>query len=297
LIIFWKTIILSKVIIRAPVKTAQRHYAALKISDMALRDILPLSLTGAPCVSIQRQAMLEEAVCLLVPYLETMTDSLVVAGDKNEPLGIIGGKEIIQCILACQKGISKMHADEIMSHTITKVTGATKLRELVEAWKKTGRAFSIIPNSIGGYSAISARKVLEICKGAMTDMAVSDLPKKETVTFKPDSTAGDVMNMMIKNGTRRVLLEGTNQYISDRIIIERIATDLAYMENPVGFLQLPVIGFGLEYAKVLPKDLKVNELASIMFGMLHPYVLFRGHVISPWDICLAALSERMLEYG
>jgi CBS domain-containing protein len=265
---------------------------------MALRDILPLSLTGAPCISIQRQAMLEEAICLLVPYLETMTDSLVVAGDKNEPLGIIGGKEIIERILACpQGGISKMHAEEIMSHTITKVTGATKLRELVEGWIKTGRAFSIIPNSIGGYSAISARKVLEICKGAMTDMAVSELPKKNTVTFKPDSTAGEVMNLMIKNGTRRVLLEGTNQYISDRIIIERVATDLGYLENPAAFLKLPVIGFGLEYAKILPKDLKVNELASIMFGMLHPYVLFREHVISPWDICLAALSDRMLEYG
>lgn len=265
---------------------------------MALRDILPLSLTGAPCVSIQRQARLEEAVCLLVPYLETMADSLVVAGDKNEPLGIIGGKEIIERILACPPGgISEMHAEGIMSRIITRVTGATKLRDLVGEWMKTGRAFSIIPNSIGGYSVISARKVLEICKGVMTDMAVSELPKKNTVTFKADSTAGDVMQLMIKNKTRRVLLEGTNQYVSDRIIIERIATDLGYLANPAGFLQLPVIGFGLEYAKILPKDLKVNELASIMFGMLHPYVLFRGQAISPWDICLAALSDRMLEYG
>jgi hypothetical protein len=102
---------------------------------------------------------------------------------------------------------------------------------------------------------------------------------------------------MLKNKTRKLLLENTNQFISDRIIIEKIASDLNYLRTVGNFLEMPVTGFGLEYAKVITKDIMVNELASIMFGMQHPYAVFRDQVISPWDICLALLSERMQEYS
>jgi hypothetical protein len=101
---------------------------------------------------------------------------------------------------------------------------------------------------------------------------------------------------MLKNKTRKLLLENTNQFVSDRIIIEKIASDLNYLRIGGNFLEMPVTGFGLEYAKVLTKDIMVNELASIMFGMQHPYAVFRDQVISPWDICLALLSDRMQEY-
>ena len=139
--------------------------------------------------------------------------------------------------------------------------------------------------------------MLEVGKTSMTDMRVSELPKKKVLTFKADSTVNEVMNAMIKNKTRKLLLENTNQFISDRIIIEKIATDFNYLRNTTNFLDLPVIGFGLEYAKIISKDIMVNELASIMFGMVHPYVAFRDQVVSPCDICLALLSDRIQEYA
>jgi hypothetical protein len=101
---------------------------------------------------------------------------------------------------------------------------------------------------------------------------------------------------MLKYNTRKLLLEITNQFISDRIIIEKIATDLNYLRDTTDFLDLPIIGFGLEYAKVISKDIMVNELSSIMSGMMHPYAVFRDQAISPWDICLALLSDRVQEY-
>jgi len=271
----------------------------LKISEATLRHLLPISLTNAPCVSIQKEAKVDEAIGLLVPYLESMTDSLVVTGDSNEPIGIIGGKDVIENVLASPaiKPIGDHSAESIMSGIITRVEGATKLADLISEWKKTGRAFSIIPNAIGGYSAISARKVLEIGKTAMTDMAISELPKKKVVSFSMDSTIRDVIDLMLKNRTRKVLLENTNEFVSDRIILEKLAMELAYLKDVDGFMSLPVSGLGMEYAKVITKDLMLNELSSIMFGMMHPYVSFRDQVVSPWDICLALLSERFQEYG
>lgn len=274
-----------------------QHISALKVSEHAIRDLLPLSLTNTPCVSIQSMAKVEEAVYLLVPYLETMTDSLVVTGDDNEPVGIIGGKEFIQMLAEPTADMFDGDVGTIMSPHITRVSGTSKLGEIIGEWEKTGRAFSIIPNPIGGYSAISARKLLEVGKSSMTDMAISELPEKRAITFRMDSTVREVIGMMLENKTREILLENTNQFASDRVIIEKIATDTNHLRNVENFLELPVVGFGLEYAKVIPKDLKVNELSSIMFGMLHPYALFRGRTISPWDICLALLSEKIQEYG
>jgi CBS domain-containing protein len=262
-----------------------------------LRDLLPISLTAVPCVSIQRQAKIEEAVGLLIPYLESMADSLIVTGENNEPIGIVGGREIIEKVLANpSRSIFEGEIETIMSHTITRVSGTTTVRNVIEDWQKTGRAFSLIPNAIGGFSVISARKMLEVGKISMTDMRISELPKKKISSFSTNSTINEVINAMLKNKTRKLVLENTNQFISDRIIIEKIASDLNYLKNTNNFLELPVTGFGLEYAKVITKDIMVNELASIMFGMQHPYAVFRDQVISPWDICLALLSERMQEY-
>ncbi|MEM2160869.1 MAG: CBS domain-containing protein [Candidatus Nitrosotenuis sp.] len=267
------------------------------IADRMLRDLLPMTLTSVPCVSIQRQAKIEEAVGLLIPYLESMADSLIVTGDKNEPIGVVGGREIIEKVLANpSRSVFEDKIENIMSPTVTRISGTTTIRTIVEEWQKTGRAFSLIPNAIGGFSVISARKLLEIGKISMTDMRVSELPKKKIHTFSTNSTINEVINTMLKNKTRKLLLENTNQFVSDRIIIEKIASDLNYLKNTNNFLELPVTGFGLEYAKVITKDIMVNELASIMFGMQHPYAVFRDQVISPWDICLALLSERMQEY-
>lgn len=267
------------------------------IADRMLRDLLPVSLTSVPCVSIQKQAKIKEAISLLIPYLESMADSLVVTGDKNEPIGIVGGKEIVEKVLAnSSRSIFDDSIEKIMSGTITRVSGTTTVRDTVEDWKRSGRAFSIIPNAIGGFSIISARKMLEIGKIAMTDMRISELPKKKIHTFTTNSTVNEIISIMLKNKTRKILLENSNQFISDRIIIEKVATDLDYLRNTNNFLELPVTGFSLEYAKVITKDIMVNELASIMSGMQHPYAVFRDQVISPWDICLALLSDRMQEY-
>ena len=278
-------------------KTLEFAESSHMIADRMIRDILPMSFTAIPCVSIQRQARIEESIGLLIPYLESMADSLIVTDDNNYPIGVVGGREIIEKILANPSPSAfEGEIEKIMSPTITKISGTSTIRNIIQEWQNTGRAFSILPNSIGGFSVISARKMLEVGKISMTDMRISDLPKKNILSFGNDSTIGEIINIMLKNKTRKLLLENTNQFISDRIIIEKIASDLNYLRNARNFLEMPIVGFGLEYAKVISKDIMVNELASIMFGMQHPYAVFKDQVISPWDICLALLSDQMQEY-
>lgn len=177
------------------------------IADKMLRDLIPMTLTSVPGVSIQKQAKIEEAIGLLIPYLESLADSLIVTGDKNEPIGVVGGREIVEKVLANpSRSIFEDVIEKIMSHTITRVSGTSTVRDTIQDWKNTGRAFSIIPNAIGGFSVISARKMLEVGKISMTDMRISELPKKKIHTFSTNSTINEVINAMLKNKTRKILL-------------------------------------------------------------------------------------------
>jgi len=82
--------------------------------------------------------------------------------------------------------------------------------------------FDIIPNPYSGYSAISARKMLEIAIMYGDVITVSKIPKKRIITFNNNYTPKDIITSMFENKTRKLILENTSSFIRDRIIIERL---------------------------------------------------------------------------
>lgn len=260
----------------------------MSLKNLTLSELLGSSLYSKPCVSIQKQNKVWEGSVLLIHYLESFTDSLVVT-DKNFPIGVLGGKDIIQ--LLPKESTSNLFdgklVEQIMNPEIHQINKETQLADLLEYWKKTRRAFSIISNHIGGYSAISARSLLEIGIKCKTDILLSELPKKDTITFKSDDSIGKIIQLMLDNGTRKLLHENSDYFISDRIILEKIARDLNYLRNTKNFLETPANEFDLNHIKKLDSDTPIVSVYEMMFGMIHPYILFEGKVYSPWDLCLA----------
>jgi len=94
------------------------------------------------------------------------------------------------------------------------------------------------------------------------------------------------MKLMLENKNRKVLLEGTNQFINDRIILETIEK-FDYLLGNDNFLDIPVSVVSLEDAKVVSEDLSLSDISKIMYEMSQPLVIHEDRVISPWDICLA----------
>ncbi|HMK33382.1 MAG TPA: CBS domain-containing protein, partial [Nitrosopumilaceae archaeon] len=186
---------------------------------------------------------------------------------------------------------------KIKSDGLIIITPETKLSDLLKRWKQTGRAFAIIPNQYHGYSAISARKLLEVGMLCNTDIRVNDIPKKRIVTFKQNQTVREIINSMFENKTRRLVLENTTQFLSDRIVIEKIATDLNYLRDVDDFLGMKASIFKLENAKIISQDMKIPELCKIMYGMLHPYVMTNDQVISPWDLIMTFTSKELTSYN
>jgi predicted transcriptional regulator len=176
------------------------------------------------------------------------------------------------------------------------VTGKSKLKELVNFWKETRRAFAAVPNEFSDYSALSAKKILEIGKRVRTEISISQIPKKNLITFNEKNTIGDVLNSMMKNNTRRLFLVDSNKFINDRIILQKITDELKCLRETENFMDLSINEFNLEEAKKITSDLTINEISEIMYKMEHPSILFQDQIITPWDICLILLSDNITKY-
>jgi hypothetical protein len=167
----------------------------------------------------------------------------------------------------------------------------------MKQWQKRGRAYAVIANEWGHYSAISAKKILEIGMKCKTNLSISDLPKKLPITFKIDDTMGSIIKSMFENKTRKILLENSNKYINDRIIIETITEKMSHLKEMDYFLDVPANIIELEEARVIFDDLKINEVSAMMYDMEHPYVIYKNWTVTPWDICNALLEEGITDYN
>lgn len=270
----------------------------IPIAERTLEELLPETLTYSLCIHIDKGKEVWVVTGMLVQYLESATDSIIVR-ENGTPIGTIGGKEIMEKLLENPSSslFYGTKVEDIMEPNPVEVTKDTRYKDLMKRWKERGRAYAIIPNEWGFYSAISAKKILEIGMKCKTNITIMDLPKKNPVTFKKEETFGSVINSMFKNKTRKILLENSNKYINDRIIIETISEKMKYLKGTEDFLNQPVDIVALEEARVIFENLKINEVSAMMYDMEHPYIIYKDWIITPWDICNILLSENITDYA
>jgi len=269
----------------------------MSLANRTLRELLSETLTYSLCIHIKKGKEVWVVAGMLAQYLESATDSVLVL-DSGKPIGVIGGKEIMENLL--KNPTSSLFygtkVKDIMAQNPLIITDDTKYKDLMEQWKKRGRAYAVIANEWGFYSAISAKKILEIGMRCKTNLSISDLPKKSLVTFKKDDTMGSIIKSMFENKTRKILLENSNKYINDRMIIETITEKMSYLKEMDYFLNIPANIIELEEARIILDDLKINEISAMMYDMEHPYVIYKNWTVTPWDICNVLLSESITEY-
>lgn len=267
----------------------------MTITNKTIKELLPLSFSSTPAVSIRKENEVWVATSMLIHYLESFTDSLVVTEENEKPIGVIVGREIIENIFknSSSNFFDNTTVEQITDKDLVILSDKTTLGELLTTWKNTRRAFSIIPNDLGGYSAISGRKLLEIGANCITDLTISEFPRKKVETFEKKDTIKNIIKLMLEKNTRKLLLKGTDYFISDRLLIQSIAQDYDFFRN-VKFLERKFEeSLRLEEAKQISKDLNLSEISKIMYTMMHPYVIYQDQVITPWDICMMLQSDRI----
>jgi len=268
------------------------------ISEMTLEELFPETLTDTNCVFVDKKSEIWLATEMCAQYLESTIDALVVQ-DDDKPIGIVGGYDILDHLRKNPtRDFQYSHTiQEIMYSDVPLVTKQTKFKDLMDTWKNSRRAFAIIQNESGSYSPISARKILEVGKRYKTDLSLSSIPKKNLITFQGDEPLKEIVNLMFENKTRKILLGTSNQFISDRTILEGLSRITKFQKDVENFLDIPINKFTFDHIKVVTEDLQFDKLCSVMDRMEHPYVIYKDIVVSPWDICLALSSEDIQKYG
>jgi predicted transcriptional regulator len=269
----------------------------IPISEMSLESLFGDSLTSSFCVNIEKGTETWVATGMLVQQLESFTDAVVVR-ENDKPIGIVGGKDIIIPLVGDPSSslFYNTKVEDIMEKRFPIVTKESKLKELINYWKETRRAFAAVPNEFSDYSSLSAKKLLEIGMKVKTNISISQLPKKKLSTFNEKDSIGDVLNSMLEINARRLFLEDSNKFINDRIILQKITEELKCLKEIDNFMDLPINEFNLEETKNITDDLTIQEISKIMYKMEHPSALFQDQIITPWDICLILLSENITEY-
>ena len=221
----------------------------------------------------------------------------MIRNDDLVPVGIVGGYDLLNHI---RKNPSRdfqydHKVKEIMFEELPIVEKETTFKDLMEKWKKSRRAFAITPNSFKGYSPISARKMLDVGIKCKSNTSISSMPKKKIITFSLDDSLGKIIDLMFEHNTRKLLLEYSNQFISDRIILEEISKMLKFQPDVENFLETPVSQIELQEVTVLKEDVNLNQMCLMLYNMDHPYLIYKDISVSPWDICLTLLSDNITQ--
>lgn len=264
------------------------------ISELTLEELFPKTLTNTSCVYIDKGREVWVAVEMCAQYIESNVDSIVVQ-ENGKALGIVGGYDILDHLRKnpTREFQYEHKVEDIMFKELPQIEKNIKLKDLIDIWKDSKRAFAVIPKESGDYSPISARKMLELGTKCKTDISISSIPKKKIVTFSQDDSLGKVIDIMFENKSRKILLENSKEFISDRTILGHISQVIKFEKEIDNFLDIPIKNLRMDYVKEIKDDIKFDQLCHIMDKMDHPFVIYNDTPITPWDVCLTLLSEGM----
>jgi CBS domain-containing protein len=263
------------------------------VSELTLEELFPKTLTDTVCINLFKGREVWVATLMCAQYVESFVDSIIIRDDDFKPIGIVGGYDILNHLRKNPTRDFQYHTDvgKIMWKDLLQIEKTTKLGSLIQTWENTRRAFAIINNEFGDCSTVSARKIIEVGRKCKTDITISSMPKKKIVTFSKDDSLGKILNLMFENKTRRLVLENSDQFISDRLILGEISKILKFQTDIDHFLDIPINHFKLESVKTTTEDLKFNQLCTMMEKMDYPCVVYKDTTFTPWDVCLTLLRE------
>lgn len=253
------------------------------IRQLSIIEAFPHSLYTTPIVGIFKQSKVGTASSLLRFFLESFTDQLVVI-ENEKPCGVLGGADIIRNMMKTPSYdfFKSTSVEQIMQNEFLMVNEKQQLSDLIQKWVQSRRAFAIIQNGLD-FFAISIRTLLDIYPFLNADLTISDIPKKKTIWFTKDQPVREILNLMFENHTRRLILKNSEYYVSDRLIIETICSDLKYLHDIDNFLDMDCSVFKLEKVKMIPRHTTIPQLFKIMHVAVHPYVMCDDQVFTPFD--------------
>ena len=247
-------------------------------------DILPRSLKSSPISSLEGKDNVWIASSML-SRISQISDNIAVI-EKEFPVGIIGGKEIIKGI---QKNptasfFSNTTSNKIMNRKFYLDSRKVTLQKILEQMHQTNRMYSIIQNSKYDFSAVSVNEILEIGSMCQTEITAAEPTDRKIITCKRDDNLENITNLLSDEQTEFLMLENESGILDQLSFVDKITTDLNFLEGVDGFLELNASIFQFYTPKLIPEKLPFSEICRVMLKIKQPYVMTTKRLWTPRDI-------------
>jgi len=88
------------------------------------------------------------------------------------------------------------------------------------------------------------------------------MPKKKIISFQGDEPLREILDMMFNNKTRKLLLGTSDQFISDRTILEGLSRITKFQKDIDNLLDVPINEFTFDHIKVITGDIPFDNLVQ-----------------------------------
>ncbi|HKU32613.1 MAG TPA: hypothetical protein VJR22_02045 [Candidatus Nitrosotalea sp.] len=258
----------------------------ISLNECTIEDILPHLLVCSSIATIESKEKMWVATSMLMRFLETFTNNLVVMED-DVPIGTLGGREVIKEFSKNRTPsfFSDVMVQQVMNENLCVIPPNTKIGDLLKKMQQIQSDFALVKNEGGEYSTVSARRLLEAGVLCNTQMKISDIPLKLIPTFNRDDTIDTIIKQMIQNETEILVLENTPQFVNPQIIFEKIV-ELNYLKNIDNFFDLKAIALNLKSGKIISENTTIPDMCKIMLSMKYPFIMTLNNVLAPWDLIM-----------
>lgn len=246
---------------------------------------LPKCIKNPVMRSLESNTPIWLAASFLALTLGTFSDGITVM-KNNKIMGYFGSKALLEFVIRNPTSLAlkeNLVEDLPTESDMPIFSPSNTLRDIFAMWKKSGFAYSVVQDG-DKFSSVSINSMLGFIELYDLPNTISEIPKKTTITYNNDDTVKTVLDKMFKHKVRRLLLEGSTEVLSDRVIVDAICNEFDFFRNTPDFLSIKAKSLNTRKMIEINRDSKITNVARNMLRENHYVAISNGQIISPWDI-------------
>lgn len=224
------------------------------------------------------------------------------AEKKNRAL--TGFSSLARLMQLDQKNLSRFLRQPCQnaSEPFAKVSANRTVSVLLDKFLRTRFGFARVDDGKNVGTMVGLGDVLELYKvGAFKTVLTVDDVASPIFSMTPETTARRALKAMFDRGVRRVFVDGSKGFVSERSMIERLFSPrvlAAAAENPSEDLMgTPLSDFEIAEAEEVKQGTKLREAAGLLKQKRGKCLVVEEKVVTPWDVVMKPWKAKALKIG
>lgn len=260
---------------------------------LRIRDALPRLFHKAYPVIDPKTEMLPAMSLLRFHEIDALPLGFQAGGQRHHQRALLGFSSLARLILLKPKefaGFLKTPCSSA-SEPLASVDAGRDLSRLLDTFAKTRFGFA----SVGEGENVGALAGLMDVLGLYESKAISADLSVDAVGTKVVSTPGSTslraaLGTMFGKRHRRIFISGTNEFVSDRAIIDHVFSPQTLSSagrNEGDIFGVPLSSVASMRARQVESDLPLAEAARLLRAQgAGQCLVFDGSVTTPWDVVM-----------